>query len=51
MYGKTAQEQINILENVTIQILQGTVKNMKESRKKSKYSKDAKNTGENLQKH
>ena len=34
MQGKKAQDQINILENVTIQILQGTVKNMKTSRKR-----------------
>ena len=51
MQGKKAQDQINILENVTIQILQGTVKNMKTSRKKTKYSKDAKNTERNLLKH
>ena len=30
MNNKSAHEQINILENITIQVLQGTVKEMKE---------------------
>ena len=29
MLNKSATEQINILENITIQVLQGTVKDMK----------------------
>ena len=42
MNNKSAHEQINILENITVQILHGTIKSMKEQRKKVKYSREAK---------
>ena len=50
MNNKSAHEQINILENITVQILHGTIKSMKEQRKKVKYSREAKNIGRDLPK-
>ena len=38
MENKSAEEQINILENITIQILQGAAKEVKKSTKVNKYS-------------
>ena len=48
MNNKNASEQINIIENITIQILKGVVKEMKEQRKRTKYSKLAKNIRKDL---
>ena len=38
MIGKKASEQINILENITIGILSGVVKDKKEKKKVNLYS-------------
>ena len=38
MIGKKASEQINILENITIEILSGVVKDKKEKKKVNLYS-------------
>ena len=51
MNNKNANEQINIIENITIQILKGVVKDMKEQRKKTKYSKLAKKYKNDSPKH
>ena len=38
MIGKKASEQISILENITIEILSGVVKDKKEKKKANLYS-------------
>ena len=42
MYNKSANEQINIIETITIQILKEISKEMKKSAKRNKYSQQAK---------